>query len=198
MKPMTGNRRIALMAVLGALFGYLFLHPYTMVVYELHGAHGEEGGLQGAVRLFSNAAASFSPNMLPMGIPFALLGGVAGLFFGFWLNARARRFEEEKRLLAAETARQLTVTLSHHLLNAVQGIGGFAASVIRKEQDDDLKRRVELIRGEARKIEAVVKTLQSLETVATERYIGSSETMMIDIRNELRDALKEASPERKR
>ncbi len=55
----------------------------------------------------------------------------------------------------------------------------------------------EIIRDEARKIEAVVKTLQSLETVATERYIGSSETMMIDIRNEIRDALKEAGPERK-
>src|SRR5512143_951414 len=184
MKPMTGNRRVVLMALLGASFGYLFLHPYTMVVYELHGAHGEKGGLRGALRLFSNAAASFSPDMLPMGIPFALLGGLAGLFFGFWLNARMRRFEEEKRLLAAETVRQLTVTLSHHLLNAVQGIGGFAASVIRKEQDDDLRRRVELIRDEARKIEAVVKTLQTLETVATERYIGSSETMMIDIRNE--------------
>ncbi len=194
---MTGNRRIVLTALLGACFGYLFLHPYTMVVYELHGAHGEEGGLRGAVRLFSNAAASFRPDMLPMGIPFALLGGVAGLFFGIWLNARVRRFEEEKRLLAAETVRQLTVTLSHHLLNAVQGIGGFAASIIRKEQDDDLRRRVGLIRDEAVKIEAVVKTLQSLETVATERYIESSETMMIDIRNEIRDALKEAGPERK-
>ena len=197
MKPMTGNRRVVLMALLGASVGYLFLHPYTMVVYELHGAHGEEGGLRSALRLFSNAAASFSPDMLPMGIPFAVLGGLAGLFFGFWLNARMRRFEEEKRLLAAETVRQLTVTLSHHLLNAVQGIGGFAASVIRKEQDDDLRRRMELIRDEARKIEAVVKTLQTLETVATERYIGSSETMMIDIRNEIRDALKEAGPERK-
>jgi hypothetical protein len=31
------------------------------------------------------------PNMLPMGIPFALLGAVAGLFFGFWLEARLLR-----------------------------------------------------------------------------------------------------------
>jgi len=56
MKPMTGNRRVVLMALLGASVGYLFLHPYTMVVYELHGAHGEEGGLRGALRLFSNIA----------------------------------------------------------------------------------------------------------------------------------------------
>ena len=197
MKPTTGNRRIVLTALLGASVGYLVLHPYTMVVYELHVSHGEEGGLRGAIRLFSDVAASFSPAMLPMGIPFALLGGVAGLFFGFWLNARARRFEEEKRLLAAETVRQLTVTLAHHLLNAVQGIGGFAASVIRKVEDEDLRRRVELIRDEARKIEGVVRTLQSLETVTAERYIGSSETMMIDIRKELHDALKDAGAERK-
>ncbi len=54
-----------------------------------------------------------------------------------------------------------------------------------------------MIRDEAREIEAVVKSLQSLETVAVERYIGSRETMMIDIRKELQDALKEAGPERK-
>jgi len=197
MKSMTGNRRVVLMCLLGAAIGYLFLHPYTMLFYELHEGYGKGSGYRGVVQLFSGVAASFRPDMLHMGIPFALLGGAAGLFFGFWLNARMRRFEEEKRLLAAETVRQLTVTLSHHLLNAVQGIGGFAASVIRKEQDDDLRRRMELIRDEARKIEAVVKTLQTLETVATERYIGSSETMMIDIRNEIRDALKEAGPERK-
>ncbi len=197
MTPMPGNRRAILMSLLGAACGYLFLHPYAMVVYELHGAHGAEGVRPAIARLFSDVAASFKPDMLLMGIPFALLGGVAGLSIGFWLNARVRKFEAEKRMLAAETVRQLTITLAHHLLNAVQGIGGVAASVIRKEQDEELKRRVELIRNEARRIEAVVKTLRSLETVTTERYIGSSETLMIDIRNELREALKAEGPDRK-
>ncbi len=47
-----------------------------MVVYELHGAHGAEGVRPAIARLFSDVAASFKPDMLLMGIPFALLGGV--------------------------------------------------------------------------------------------------------------------------
>ncbi len=104
----------------------------------------------------------------------------------------------EKRLCAVETLRQLMVTLARHLLNAVQGIGGFAAYVIRKEQDEDIKHRLEIIRNEGRKIEAVIKSLQSLEAVATERYIKNSETMMIDIRKELQERLKEIYPEEER
>ncbi len=197
MAPMVGNRRVILTTLLGAVFGYLVLHPYTMVVYELHGARGGKDVRPDIARFLSDIAASFEPDMLAMGIPFALLGGIAGLFFGFWLNARLRKFEAEKQLLAAETVRQLTVTLAHHLRNAVQAIGGTAASIIRRERDEDLRRRIELIGNEARRIEAVVRSLQSLETVATVRYVESCETMMIDIREELQKALKGAESDRK-
>jgi hypothetical protein len=44
----------------------------------------------------------------------------------------------------------------------------------------------------------VIKSLQSLEAVATERYIKNSETMMIDIRKELQERLKEIYPEEER
>ncbi len=194
---MTGNRRVVLMSLLGAAIGFLVLHPYTMMVYELHEDYGAKGVRPGAARLLSGVVASFQPDMLAMGIPFALLGGGAGRFFGFWLNARVRRLEAEKRLLAAETVRQLTVTLAHHLLNAAQGIGVISAAVMRKERDEETRRRLELIRDEARRIEAVVKSLQSLETVATVRYVESCETLMIDIREELRKALTGMEPGRK-
>ncbi len=197
MASMVGNRKVILTTLLGAVFGYLVLHPYTMVVYELHGARGGKDVRPDIARFLSDIAASFEPDMLAMGIPFALLGGIAGLFFGFWLNARLRKFEAEKQLLAAETVRQLTVTLAHHLRNAVQAIGGTAASIIRRERDEDLRRRIELIGNEARRIEAVVRSLQSLETVATVRYVESCETMMIDIREELQKALKGAESDRK-
>jgi hypothetical protein len=67
-----------------------------------------------------------------MGIPFALFGAVAGLFFGFWLEARRQRFEMEKRLLAVETLRQLMMTFAHYLLNAAQIVGGFATRDIKR------------------------------------------------------------------
>jgi len=133
--------------------------------------------------------------MVPMGLPFALLGALVGLLLGFFLEARSRRFEMEKRLLAVETLRQLMVTLAHHLLNAVQGIGGFASLAIRKEKDEDKRRPLEIIKREAIRIEATVKALQSLESVSTERYTKSSETLMIDIRKELQERIEALNKE---
>ena len=184
-----GYRKVFLLSFLGVAFGYLFLHPYSMVVYGLYGRPkaDDEGTALG--RILHDVPSSFGWDMLPMGLPFALLGAVAGMAFGFWLEARARRHEMEKRLLAVETLRQLMVTLAHHLLNAVQGIGGFAFRAIKREQDEDKKRTLENIRNQAVKIEAVVKSLHSLEAISTERYTESSETLMIDIRKELQAKL---------
>jgi len=146
-------------------------------------------------RLLDEVPAAFRLDMVPMGLPFALLGALVGLLLGFFLEARSRRFEMEKRLLAVETLRQLMVTLAHHLLNAVQGIGGFASLAIRKEKDEDKRRPLEIIKREAIRIEATVKALQSLESVSTERYTKSSETLMIDIRKELQERIEALNKE---
>jgi nitrogen-specific signal transduction histidine kinase len=135
--------------------------------------------------------------MLLMGIPFVLLGAVSGMLLGFWLSARAHQIEVEKNSLAVETVRQLTVTLAHHLLNAAAGVGLAASWAIRKEQDEEIRRRLEAIREEARRIEAVVESLKTLDTVATERYIKGSMTMMIDIRKELMERLKRSETEQR-
>lgn len=116
---------------------------------------------------------------------------------GSWLSARAHRIDMEKQFLAVETVRQLTVTLAHHLLNAASVIGGFASLAIRKEQDEEIRRRLEAIREEARRIEAVVETLKTLDTVATERYVKDGMTMMIDIRKELMERLQRSETEQR-
>lgn len=189
MRDKTGYRKVFLLSLLGAAFGYLFLHPYSMVVYGLYGRPKVDDEVTALGRILHDVPSSFGWDMLPMGLPFALLGAAAGMALGFWLEARVRRHEMEKRSLAVETLRQLMVTLAHYLLNAVQGIGGFASRAIKTEQDDDKKRTLENIRNEAVKIEAVVKSLQSLEAVSTERYTKSSETLMIDIRKELQEKI---------
>lgn len=103
------------------------------------------------------------------------------------MEARARQVEMEKRLLTVETLRQLMVTLAHHLLNAVQEIGGIASMVLRRERDEDKRKHLKRFRQESTRIEAVVKALQSLESVTTERYTMNSETLMIDIQKELEE-----------
>jgi signal transduction histidine kinase len=188
--------RIVLLCLAGGFAGYILLHPYTMLVYGLYGHHGAASGGINLRRLLEDVSAAFRLDMAPMGLPFALLGALAGSLLGFWLEARSRRFETEKRLLAVETLRQLMVTLAHHLLNAVQGIGGFAALALRKEKDEDKKRPLEIIKQESIRIEAVVKALQSLESVTTERYTKSSETLMIDIRKELQESLEALNKEK--
>jgi signal transduction histidine kinase len=196
MKTLTQRMRIVLLSLAGGFVGYLLLHPYTMLVYGLYGHHGPASGGMGLRRLLEDVPAAFRLDMAPMGLTFALLGALTGLLMGLWLEARSRRFEMEKRLLAVDTLRQLMVTLAHHLLNAVQGIGGFASLALRKEKDEDRRRPLEIIKKESIKIEAVVKALQSLESVTTERYTKSSETLMIDIRKELQERMEALNKEK--
>ena len=188
--------RIFLLSLAGGFAGYILLHPYTMLVYGYYGHHGTGPEGMDLRRLLEDVPAAFRLDMMPMGLPFAFLGALAGLLLGFWLEARSRRFEMEKRLLAVDTLRQLMVTLAHHLLHAVQVIGGFAALALRKEQDEDKRRQFEFIKQESIRIEAVVKALQSLESVSTDRYTKTSETLMIDIRKELQEKMEALNKEK--
>jgi hypothetical protein len=81
-----GYRMKYLSTTLGALAGFMLLHPYAMLVYVLHER-------QGVVihDLLKAAVFAFEPDMLVMGIPFAALGAAAGFFFGLWTENKDRR-----------------------------------------------------------------------------------------------------------
>ena len=188
--PEDSHRRTLLLSILsGTVGGYFLLHPYAMIVYRYYEASSPQRSNAAGGVMMETLSGVCHPDMLPMGIPFALLGGVAGTFFGLWLNGKNRKVEAEKKLALVEGVRQLMVTLAHHLLNAAAGIGGLADLFIRKEKDEDKRKPLEIIKRESIRIEAVVKSLQSLKTVTSERYIGSSETLMIDIRKELQERI---------
>jgi signal transduction histidine kinase len=189
MRTSTEKGRLFLVALCGAVLGYLVLHPYTMVVYGLYGHQGAAPDRVDLRVVLGEVLAAFRLDMMPMGLHFALIGALIGLLLGVWLEARSRRSEMENRFLAVETLRQLMVTLAHYLLNAVQGIVMYTSLALRKEQDEDKKRPLEGIKQEAIRIEAVVKALQSLESVTTERYTKSGETLMIDIRKEIQEKM---------
>jgi signal transduction histidine kinase len=194
MKAGIKRRRVLMSGLAGAAIGYLILHPYSMLVYLLHREHeAMERGIDLSTAIH-DAAFAFSRGMLHMGIPYALLGAVAGVFFGFWMEAERRRDEMEKRAAAVDTLRQLMVTLSHYLLNATTVIGGYTSLVLRKEDNPELANHLEVIKKESENIEAVVRSLQSLETVETESYGGGSEVLMIDIKRQIEERLKENSP----
>lgn len=188
--------RLLLLSLLGGALGLLVLHPYTTLVYDLYDKPGDILRA-GSGRVLRELASSLRPGLLPRGLPFAFFGAVAGLFFGFWLEARRKRLEMEKRLLALETVRRLMMTVSHHLLNAVQVVGGFAARDVRKERDEVIRGHLDAIRNEAVRIEAVVKTLQSIESVRIDRFLENGDASMLDIQEELSEKtrdLKNAGP----
>jgi len=189
MERVSSRRVVAYCTVAGATLGFVALHPYTMLVYGYHEGHSGAAMPTGD-GMFMAALHAFAPDMLHMGLPFALLGAVAGLFFGFWLVARRQQEESEKRACAVDTLKQLMVTLSHYLLNASTVIGGYAVHSLKAEKDDGIKAHLNVIKEEADCIEAVVKSLQSLDFVVTEHYTKDSETMIIDIQKQLDERLK--------
>ncbi len=191
MKSLPAPGRLLLFSLLGAAAGLLVLHPYTTLVYDLYDRPGDILRA-GPGTVFRELASSFRPGLLPRGMPFAFFGGAGGLFFGFWLEARRRRLEMEKRMLAMETVRQLMMTVSHHLLNAVQVVGGFAARDARNERDEAIRKHLDAIRNEAARIEAVVKALQSLESVRIDRFLENGRASMVDIEKELSERMEES------
>jgi signal transduction histidine kinase len=87
------------------------------------------------------------------------------------------------------------VTLSHYLLNASTVIGGFAGLAIKKEASQDQIKRLEVIKAESERIEAIVGSIQSLKSIATENYGTDSETLMFDIKSRIEQHLEESKKE---
>jgi len=191
MKTKHLSGRIAVSTLIGAVLGYLILHPYTVVVYGLYGrveSGIEAFSLTGIVR---EALSAFRMGHLQMGIPFAILGAAAGLFLGAWLDMKRRTEEMELRTCATDTMKTLMVTLSHYLLNAATIIGGFAWRIQKAAKDEETVHHAVIIRREADSVEAVVKSLQSAQSVEAEKYTKDGETMIIDLTEEIRKRLDE-------
>jgi len=191
MNTSSSRARVLAASLIGAALGYLILHPYTVVVYGLYG-RGESGieafSLKGIVR---EALSAFRMGHLQMGIPFAILGAAAGLFLGAWLDTKRRTEEMELRTCATDTMKTLMVTLSHYLLNAATIIGGFAWRIQKAAKDEDTVHHAVIIRKEADNVEAVVKSLQSAQSVEAEKYTKDGQSMIIDLTEEIKKRLDE-------
>jgi len=184
--------------VVGAAVGYFVFHPYTMLVYGAYTTpheHMPGPWVDHALMHLSDALSTFQPGMLHMGIPYAVMGGITGALYGLWLNGRIRWEEEKLRTCAVDTIKQLMVTMSHYLLNAVTIIGGNAARIERKVDDREVVRQAEVIRKEAVAIEAVVKSLQSAQQVVSEEYTKDSETRILDITDDIKKRMEQSGEE---
>lgn len=188
--------RVIVSTLAGSAVGFLVFHPYTMLVYGAYNrphVHLPATWYGHAAMHLSDALGTFQPGMLHMGIPYLVMGGVTGALYGLWLNARIRWEQAQIRACAIDTIKQLMVTLSHYLLNSVTVIGGYAERAGRKTDDEALKGQLAIIKKEAAGIESVVKSLQSVQAVVSERYTKDSETRILDITKELKKRIEQES-----
>ncbi len=188
------SRASVVYAILGIVCGFLILHPYAMLVYKL-----TEGRFTG---LFLNRGdlfaeiLSFEASMLPMGIAFALFGGIIGVLLASFLDKKRRLlasdFENRNREAALDAVHSLMVTLSHYLLNSNMIIGG---KVRHCRKDPALSRDVleclNIIEEQGRKIDAVIGALRDVVEIKKADYSTGGLVTMIDISRDLEARLKE-------
>ncbi|MBI4849767.1 MAG: hypothetical protein HY808_14550 [Nitrospirae bacterium] len=171
---------------IGALAGYAVFHPYTMLVYSLTGfAHS---GMH-----LKDVFFSFEREMLPMGVAFAVLGGLIGILIAVVIEKQRQlytvTFENEKKKIALETLQQLMITLSHYLLNANMVIGGMVRRCQRIQTNEDAQHSLEAIAEQAKKIDAVISALKRLTEIKTAKYTAEGHALMIDISKEIEELL---------
>jgi len=118
-KPMVSH------SLIGALIGYFFFHPVTMVIYHFTYYRSNRAGGDFMDQAFRHLAMSFRPATLPMALLYTLVGAVLGLFYGYYAQIILR-----KNQLLRENEQQLR---EHLLLIEKQASLGIIASSIGHE-----------------------------------------------------------------
>lgn len=118
-KPMVNH------SLAGALIGYVFFHPVTMVIYHFTYYPSKKAGCDFLDAAVKHLVMSFRPAMLPMALLYALVGAVIGLFYGYYAQVILR-----KNQLLRENEQQLR---EHLLLIEKQASLGIIASSIGHE-----------------------------------------------------------------
>jgi signal transduction histidine kinase len=133
LEPTTGRRQAAplpwLGLLLGAVVGFLVVHPISMLVRVAHNSIYSGAPLDLGLAFLH----SFHVEMWPMMLLYTLLGALVGVTLGIVLK---RLKENRQRLDTLHQEFELQVaTLRHHYKNLAIGIQGFAGRVRRKLED---------------------------------------------------------------
>lgn len=112
-------------SLIGALIGYFFFHPVTMVIYHFTYYQSKKAGCDFLDEAVKHLVMSFRPAMLPMALLYTLVGAVIGLFYGYYSQVIYR-----KNQLLRENEQQLR---EHLLLIEKQASLGIIASSIGHE-----------------------------------------------------------------
>lgn len=168
-------------AGMGAVSGFIILHPYAMLVE--HFTH-----------ITAGTVSVFAPEMIPMTMAFVLFGGALGGMAGNrWHKARQleeARVERERRKAAVGILRQLMVTLSHYITNSTTAIGGFARRGLQNDRKQEIiEEYLRIIAVESERIRVVINSLNSVISADPYGPDADEAALMLRLQQEINNNL---------
>lgn len=179
--------------IIGALLGFILLHPYVMLLGSIgvipgHFAPSFPGGWD------LKAILALEYSMFVMAAPLAFFGAATGFMAGVYLNRAAKLqqllLEQEKNAASLEAVKALSATLSHYLLNANMIIGGKVRHCRRFDPPQDILDSLQTIEEQGRTIDAVVGALGEVARVAIIQS-APNQIPMIDLTKNLEERLRQ-------
>ena len=179
-----GKSKMVWFILAGMGVGILLVHPVARLAYTM--GHQHPATPLSIPLVLHELGRAFGPDLLPLGLAFAVLGGAIG-----WLLA-AEQLECLRSLTALETLKELMVTLAHYIRNANMVVGGFSAHLLKCIDDRQCQEQLHLIQQAAQEIDAVIASLQNLTEISTVEYTASSHELMIDLKKDIEARLVKA------
>jgi hypothetical protein len=194
MKKTASKLKVMWFILGGMAVGILLVHPVARLVYTMRHLHPATPLTIPLV--LHELGQAFGPDLLPLGLAFAALGGAVGWLLGAWYIQKAQLAAEQIKYLrsftALETLQELMITLAHYIRNANMVVGGFSAHLLKCLPDQECQRQLHLIQQAAKEIDAVIAALQNISEINTVEYTSSSHELMIDLKQDIEARLAKA------
>jgi hypothetical protein len=173
-------------SIFGVCIGLFFpVRLYSVVIFSLFRLV-ETGELTFSAPTFVEDPRAFR---IVTSFSFILFDGIIGFIFGKWYHRKQKhimeQIEHEKKEAAIKTLKELTVSLSHYIINASSIIKGFAQRGNRKANDEVIKQYFLIILEEVDKTIATIRGLEALKEIDSVKYIESGTIMMIDLKEQI-------------
>jgi len=158
-------RSLAWPAIAGFLFGYIVLHPVSMVVFQWLDPRLAAGlPHDGSGRVWGPIVHSFQPGMLPMGLVFGVIGALIAMFYACYrltLTAQRDRLAEQAEMLKRNNRelarlelanRRTSQFMAHDFKTSLGCVAGFARQLLERphlQEDHDVTNALVCIRRQA-------------------------------------------------
>jgi len=198
-------RSLAWPATVGFLFGYIVLHPVSMVVFQWLDPRVAAVPHDEANRFLGPIGHSFHVGMLPMGLVFGLIGALIAAFHGrhrLMLTSQRDRLAEQaallkqkhKELARLELAnRRTSQFMAHDFKSALGCITGFAGELLRQprlRKDTEVAEALVRIRRQAHRIMGSVMDLLEFARV---RERNAPRMKLVSVTDSLQEAVTDFS-----